>query len=233
MSARGTAAVPRCLVIIPDGNRRWARQHGYPVVQGHVTGLRNARTIAEAALRFGVEHVVLWAASESNLRKRSAQEVENLFKLLKEELRYQASRPDESADFHLCGAWRDFTDDADLIELSRQAAARNKAHTQTFTVLFGYSGTTELVRAAQEAARDGAIDEASIRAHLWTAHVPDVDLLIRTGVEGDPHWSDLLLPWQMRGTQLIFSNVLWPAFTVDHLKEAFEDLASRARRAGA
>ena len=224
--------VPRCLVIIPDGNRRWARSHNHSQPVGHTYGLLNCRRIAKAAFERGVEHVVLWAASESNLHKRDPREIAFLFRLLKRELLYRSKRTDEIG-FHLCGAWQEVNADLGLVELVEKAHRKTAAHEKHLTVLFGYSGSTELVLAAEKAAQEGLVTKDSIREHLWTSHVPDVDLLIRTGVEDDPHWSDLLLPWQLQNTQLYFSDVCWPAFTIAHLEAAFDDYARRVRRAGA
>ncbi len=226
--------VPRCLVIIPDGNRRWARSHNLTRSIGHARGLVNCRTIAAEAFNLGVEHVVIWAASEANLKNRDSQEIANLFVLLKTELTYR-SKQREKIGVHLCGILQKQNGriDTEFEDLVRGVQQRTAHFDQHLTILFGYSGVTELVVAAEKAAKEGPPTEASIRKHLWTSHLPDVDLLIRTGVEGDPHWSDLLLPWQLRNTQLYFSEVYWPAFTVQHLQGAFEDYSARVRRAGA
>jgi len=102
------------------------------------------------------------------------------------------------------------------------------------TILFGYSGLTELLRATSVLFECGQrATRENLRASVWTRHLPDVDLLIRTGVEGDPHLSDLLLPLQISNTQLHFSEILWPSFTERHLDLAFEDFARRPRRKGA
>ncbi len=223
---------PQCLVIIPDGNRRWARSHGRSTPVGHTNGLLNCRRIAEAAFTRGVQHVVLWAASESNLHKRDPREIAFLFRLLKRELLYRSKKADK-VRLHLCGSWQDVNADPELQELVERAHRQTASNEKHLTVLFGYSGTTETVLAAEKAAQEGAITKDSIRKNLWTAHLPDVDLVIRTAVQGDPHWSDLLLPWQMQNAQLYFSEICWPAFTATHLKVAFEDYARRVRRYGA
>lgn len=102
------------------------------------------------------------------------------------------------------------------------------------TLLFGYSGKSELLAATQALRVSGEdVTEESFRKHLWTAHIPDVDLLIRTGVEGDPHFSDLLLAWQMHNTQLHFSKLCWPDFKAKDLLQVFEDFGARPRRCGA
>lgn len=225
---------PKCLVIIPDGNRRWARAQNYPETAGHGRGLINCRTIVKAAFKEGVQHVVLWGASESNLQKRDPNEIAFLYGLLKAELLYRLDHNKNSFGFRMCGVWQRPGADLDLLDLVDRAQKETAGNTeQVLTLLFGYSGETELVHAAQRAAAlEDSISHDTIRKHLWTAHVPEVDLVIRTGVEGDPHWSDLLLPWQMKNAQLYFSDVCWPAFNKQCLRAAFDDYSRRVRRRG-
>lgn len=224
--------VPKCLVIIPDGNRRWARANKRKESEGHTQGLLNCRLIAEEAFHQGVQQVVIWAVSESNLERRSPEELSFLYHLLKEELLY---RRDQEYDygFRLCGLWEQNNPYKELPKLVAQAHRRTLGRERVLTLLFGYSGKTELLCAVRKAAAIERIDPETIRRHLWTAHVPDVDLVIRTGVEGDPHWSDLLLPWQISNAQLHFNETCWPAFTRQQLREALEDYGRRTRRLGA
>lgn len=226
--------VPNCLVIIPDGNRRWAKSRGRPDSEGHTQGLLNCRRIAKEAFDQGVQHVVLWGASESNLHKRSPKEVEFLYQLLEAELEYRSKEENGTYVFRICGLWHR-PSDLKLMELAERAHARPiRDGDQVLTLLFGYSGETEIVHAARRAAlSEDQINPDTIRKHLWTAHVPVVDMVIRTGIEDDPHWSDLLLPWQIKSTQLYFSKTCWPAFSKQELKAAFEDCSNRSRRLGA
>lgn len=226
--------IPRCVSIIPDGNRRWAEMNHRTVYAGYERGLLNCRLVARAAFEQGVQHVVLWAASELNLQRRPAHELAFLFKLLKEELRSRIRNPEETG-FHLCGAWERLAKDevlADLVRTAHQKAARYRS--QQLTVLFGYSGKTELLESFKKLSESGeVVTEETVRSHLWTSHLPDVDLLLRTGVHGDPHWSDALLPWQMINTQFHFTSKLWPDFTAEDLREVFRGFGKRPRRMGA
>ena len=225
--------VPKCLVIIPDGNRRWARKHCRREISGHTHGLLNCRLITRAAFELGVPHVVLWAASELNLYRRQPYEIKHIFRLLKRELRSRLEKTEEIG-FHLCGAWQRFTQDERLAQLVREIHEKSAHHTkQQLTVLFGYSGRAELVDAFVRLSASGdEITEETIRKNLWTSHLPDVDLVIRTGVQSDPHWSDSLLPWQIHNTQLHFCAKEWPAFGVEDLRVALDDYAGRPRREG-
>jgi undecaprenyl diphosphate synthase len=226
--------VPNCLVIIPDGNRRWAKAQGRSTSEGHTQGLLNCRRIAEEAFDRGVQHVVLWGASESNLQKREPKEIEFLYGLLRTELEYRSKKVNQNQVFRVCGLWQRPCD-IELGEMVERAHARAiQDGDKVLTLLFGYSGKTEIVYAARRAAQmEEGINSDAIQKHLWTAHVPAVDMVIRTGIEDDPHWSDLLLPWQIQSTQLYFSKTCWPAFSKQELEAAFEDCSNRSRRLGA
>lgn len=227
-------SVPKCLVIIPDGNRRWARKNHRRDITGHTQGLLNCRRIIRAAFELGVPQVVLWAASELNLYRREPREISHIFRLLKRELRSRLEKPEEIG-FHLCGAWQRITQDEKLAQLVREIHEKTALYTkQQLTVLFGYSGRTELTEAFVHLSASGEeITKENIRKYLWTSHLPDVDLVIRTGVQGDPHWSDGLLIWQIGNAQLYFSPKDWPAFGVEDLRAAIDDYAGRSRREGA
>jgi undecaprenyl diphosphate synthase len=226
-------SVPECLVIIPDGNRRWARAQKRGASEGHAEGLLNCRVIVEEAFKRGVQHIVLWGASETNLQKRDPQEVEFLYHLLKSELVHRLDEKNGTHGFRICGTWHR-PHDLELIELVERAHVQTSCSSQVLTLLFGYSGQTELVCAARRAAlSEDQINADTIRKHLWTSHLPNVDLVIQTGIKGDPHWSDLLLPWQIRSAQLYFTETCWPAFTTQDLSAAFEDFSRRPRRMGA
>lgn len=226
--------IPSCLVIVPDGNRRWAREHHRLDTTGHTAGLLNCRRIVRAAFEQGVQHVVLWASSDLNLQRRPPQEIAHIFRLLKHELCHRIRDPEETG-FHLCGAWQRFTQDQGLLRLVRMAHEKTARYvTRQLTILFGYSGRTELLEAfAQLSVSGEEVTQETIRGHLWTRHLPDVDLLIRTGTHGDPHWSDSLLPWQICNTQLHFSAKCWPEFTIEDLCVVLRDYAQRPRRGGA
>jgi len=226
--------VPKCLAIIPDGNRRYAQANGLPAVEGHRRGLHNAREITRVAFECGVEHVVFWGASESNLNERSVEEKTNIFKLLKLELRQRLFRT-EKVRFRLRGAWQEHATDSAIAEMARLVEERTaKYHEHQLTLLFGYDGERDIEQAVQKLHElQVRPTRQLIREHLWTAHLPDVDMLIRTGVDGDPHDSDAFLPLQRRNAQLVFSSLRWPDFEAEHLDAAFNDFAGRERRMGA
>ncbi len=238
--------IPRCVAFIPDGNRRHAASFGKTSLWGHSRGLENLCEIARAAFEFGIEHVVVWGASESNLKRRPANEIAYLTELLKHELQRRLKDPEETR-FYLRGAWKKHVHDEDLdllvALLERETAHFTRRH---FTLLFGYDGATENVEAVKDYLHRPflfsnfskqhinmnvieALTEAELAKHRWTSHVPNVDMIIRTGVEGTPNESDPFLPFTKRNALLYFKEVRWPEFGKEHLLEIFEDYGKRSR----
>jgi len=220
-------------VLIPDGNRTYALMQGLPALLGHTMGKQNARRVIRAAFDFGVQNVVFWAASELNLQKREPAEIGHLCCLLKEELRRRLCEPEE-VRFRLIGPWQRFCPDEELAGLAATLAEKTVEYEQRqLTILFGYSGRTEMIEAVCSLNRAGEqVTEDSLRNRLWTGYLPDVDLVIRTGVKGNPHLSDCLLMWQMRNPELYFSEVGWPNFGPDRLTLALKDFGARSRKLG-
>ena len=225
--------IPMSLVLIPDGNRTWAQKLGKPSTWGHTKGLDAAQTIIDEAFRLGVEHVVFWAASELNLRNRSKMEVDHLFTLLSDEMKSRLKKPDQ-VKFRLVGAWQQFTTNLELTNLVHELENNTKdIKGKELTILFGYSGKTEMIQAIEALQKSGeSITDQSIRNHLWSGYLPDIDLVIRTGVKNDPHWSDSLLMWQTGNSQLYFTETSWPDFSVKELTTAIDDYSQRVRKLG-
>ncbi len=238
-SSLGVAVGPRPPVhvaIIMDGNGRWARARGLPRFRGHAAGMRAVREAVEGAIQAGVQVLTLYAFSQENWN-RPAAEVTALMRLLqrylvkeREELQAQGVRV------------RIFGQTEKLPPGPRRAVAeiqRLTAHCGRLqlNLMISYGGRAELVRAAQRlAARVVAgelaveeIDDAALEAELYTAGLPDPDLLIRTS--GEQRISNFLL-WQLAYTELYISPVLWPDFSRDHLFAAIHDFQKRERRFG-
>lgn len=232
--------VPECLVIVPDGNRRSAKAKGRPALQAHHYGLKNARTMIDAAFRRGVRDVVFWGASYGNLRDRNWMEVQQILRLFKEEVEDRLEKND-TGRFSVCGKWRDFTDDAQLLEkvdrLEHRTAKYEGPEHQHLTLLFGYDGRDDIVHAVRRMIEAGLkpeqVTQATFPLYLMSRCVPSVDLLIRTGEEsGRPHWSKALLPWQMYDPELYFTPTYWPDFTVSEFDQVLVDWGTRRRLKG-
>ncbi len=218
----------RHIAIIMDGNGRWAKKRLLPRVAGHKAGVEAVRTIVRAAGDLGIEAMTLYAFSSENW-KRPEEEVSDLMGLMK---RFILSDLDEFAandvKLKVIGNWRALAPDVvALIENALERTSGNKR--TTLAVALNYGAQDELVRAAKAAAEAGEISEAAIEAHLDTADMPPLDLLIRTS--GEVRLSNFLL-WQSAYAELYFTDILWPDFKPADLKAALDHFARRDRRYG-
>ena len=224
--------VPTHVAIIMDGNGRWAAQKGWPRIKGHKAGVQVVERILEAASDAGVRHLSLYAFSTENW-KRPALEVGALMALLRMYLRmfvHQLAKKD--IRFHHLGAVEGMPAgvQADIRALER-ATAQHQG--MTFHLAVNYGSRLELAQAARRCVEDGLsaeeINETSLGARLWTAGIPDVDLLIRTS--GEHRISNFLL-WQSAYAELYMTDLLWPDFSPADLRAALEDYTQRERRFG-
>ena len=218
----------RHVAIIMDGNGRWAKKRLLPRVAGHKAGVEAVRNIVRAAGDLGIEAMTLYAFSSENW-KRPEDEVNDLMGLMK---RFILSDLDEFAandvKLKVIGNWRALAPDVvALIENALERTSGNKR--TTLAVALNYGAQDELVRAATAAAAQGAITEDAIAAHLDTADMPPLDLLIRTS--GEVRLSNFLL-WQSAYAELYFTDTLWPDFRPADLQAALDHFARRDRRYG-
>jgi undecaprenyl diphosphate synthase len=233
---RLTGPVPRHVAVIMDGNGRWARERLMPRSFGHRSGMGAVREVIEGAAEVGLEFLSLFAFSQENW-DRPAPEVDALMSLLEE---YVAREADElqtrGVQVRVLGDLSRLTPAAAsaVHEVVRRTAAN---HRLVLNLFISYGARDELVRAARSLARDAAagridpdtIDEDAVISRLYTAGVPDPDLLIRTS--GEQRISNFLL-WQLAYAELYISPVLWPDFTRRELFQAIHDFQQRERRFG-
>lgn len=218
----------RHVAIIMDGNGRWARKRHLPHAVGHKKGVDAVRRLVRAARGMGLEALTLYAFSTENWR-RPEDEVSALMGLLKS---FILSDLDEFAAnnvrLRIIGDYRRLP--ADVVNLIDGALERTAANTgTTLVVALNYGSQDEIARAAAKAALQGAITPEAIEAELDTAGLPPLDLVIRTS--GEVRLSNFLL-WQAAYAELIFTDVLWPDYTPEHLQEALDEFARRERRYG-
>jgi undecaprenyl diphosphate synthase len=228
---------PRHIAIIMDGNGRWATARGLPRVIGHKNGAEALRRTIKAASALGVPYLTLFGFSSENW-KRPPSEVSDLMGLLRHYLR------GEIAELHQNGVRLRVIGDrarlaTDIVTLIDNAELLTRANTGVnLTVALSYGGRAEIVAATQAVARKAAagqidpaaIDETMIARHLFTADLPDPDLLIRTS--GEQRISNFLL-WQCAYAELVFTPTLWPDFGRADLEQAIADFGCRERRYGA
>jgi undecaprenyl diphosphate synthase len=227
---------PRHVAVIMDGNGRWAQSRGLPRAAGHREGVGTVRRVVTESARLGLEALTLYSFSSENW-KRPADEVAALMLLCCEFLRLE--RPTmlrENIRFRRIGR-RDGLPLEVLEELDATERATAHATGLTLCLALNYGSRTEIADAARALAREVAagrrdpesIDEAAMADHLYTAGIPDPDLLVRTA--GEMRVSNYLL-WQISYAELHVTEVLWPDFTLAHLHRALADFACRERRFG-
>jgi len=233
---RQNGAIPRHVAIIMDGNGRWARERNLPRPLGHRSGMKSVREVVEGSIEAGIEVLSLFAFSQENWQ-RPVTEIQALMSLLEE---YIAREADELAAQGVRA--QVLGDLARLTPPAAAAAAQLMARTAhndrlLLNLFISYGSRAELVRAAQllaEEVRAGRmdaadIDEDAIAERLYTAGVPDPDLLIRTS--GEQRISNFML-WQVAYAELYMSPVLWPNFRRQELYAAILDFQTRDRRFG-
>ena len=218
----------RHVAIIMDGNGRWAKKRHLPRAIGHQKGVEAVRAMVRGAKGLGLEVLTLYAFSTENWR-RPEDEISDLMGLMK---KFILSDLDEMAEnnirLKIIGDYKAFK--GDVVELIEGALKRTASNTgTTIAVALNYGSMDEIARAATKAAEQGPITPETIAAHLDTADLPPLDLLIRTS--GEERLSNFLL-WQAAYAELWFTDVLWPDFTADHLKQAMDAFSGRERRYG-
>ena len=226
------AVRPRHVAIIADGNRRWARDRGLPLLAGHVQGIEAIRPIVRRARDAGVETLSVYTFSTENWA-RPDDEVSGLFGLIDGAVRqYTDELVEEGVRVQVIGRLHEAP--ADVQRSIRAAEERTRSGNRlTLNICFNYSGRAEIVDAARALVAAGAdpgeIDEAHFAEHLYTSGQPDVDLLVRTG--GDRRTSNFLL-WQAAYAELVFYDKYWPDFDDGDFDEALAEFARRDRRFG-
>jgi len=213
-----------------DGNGRWAAKRSLPRIAGHKAGVDSVRAIVRAAGELGIQTLTLYSFSTENWL-RPAEEVGELMKLLSWALNKETLELDKN-NVRLSAVGRlEALPDAVRTEL-HGAIARLKDNTGLNLVLaLNYGGRQEILDAANKAISSGTklLDEASIADNLYTANLPELDLMIRTS--GEMRISNFLL-WQVAYAELHVTPVLWPDFRKEHLEAALEDFQKRDRRFG-
>ncbi|MDD2711467.1 MAG: polyprenyl diphosphate synthase [Simplicispira sp.] len=221
--------VPHHIAIVMDGNGRWAKRRFLPRLAGHKQGVNALRTCTQACVQRGVAVLTVFAFSSENWN-RPADEVSGLMELLAMALAREVPQLcKDGVRVHFVGERRGLSEK--VRKGLEQAEAATVHNTRlVLNVCFNYGGRWDITQAAAAlAARGEPITEASLNSALALAHVPDPDLLIRTG--GEMRLSNFLL-WQSAYTELVFSDRLWPEFDGAALDEAIAAYQTRERRFG-
>jgi undecaprenyl diphosphate synthase len=230
--------LPRHIAIIMDGNGRWAKRRHMPRIAGHRAGVTAVRSTVETAARIHIPALTLYAFSEENWKKRPTSEVGFLMGLLSRYLKAEVPTLNKNnIRLEYIGRPHELPVDVqERMEWAREATSRNSG--MVLTLALNYSARSELVDAFRSildaASRNGGvdhlhIDEEMVSQNLYTRHLPDPDLVVRTS--GEMRLSNFLL-WQLAYAEIYVTSTLWPDFRGLHLLEGIAEYQKRERRYG-
>lgn len=228
--------IPKHVAIIMDGNGRWAKQKNLPRTMGHKAGVETIRRVIKEGDRLGIKYMTLYAFSTENW-KRPKDEVSALMKLLVQYLKQEIDELDKNGV--VIKVLGDFSKlPTECVEEIKKATERTKKNTGiVMNVALNYGGRDEIIRAIKYIAEEcknntidiEAIDESVVNKYLYTAGMPDPDIIIRPS--GEQRLSNFLL-WQCAYSEFWYSDVNWPDFKEIDLQRAIYDFQNRDRRFG-
>ncbi len=238
-SLKGRKEFPEHIAIIMDGNGRWAVKRGLPRTMGHKKGAEAVRRTVESAAEFGIKYLTLFGFSSENW-SRPEQEVKELMNLLRHYLRSEISKfHEKNARLSIIGDRTAF--DQDIVKLIENAEKMTKSNDGLHVIIaLNYGGKNDIAHACgkfiRQRSEEGRLEnidtidiEKGISDNLYTASIPDPDLMIRTS--GETRISNFLL-WQCAYSEMLFIPTLWPDFGREDLLKALNDYAGRDRRYG-
>ncbi len=223
--------IPRHVVIIMDGNGRWARQRNLDRLSGHKEGMKSTRSVVEAAREIGIKYVTLYAFSAQNW-KRPGGEVLALMDLLRHYLTTEAENLlKQDIRLNAIGGLSNLPADIGRL-LERVMKMTRRCGSLTMTLALSYGGREEIINAVNGIIAEGRkkpVNEREFEKYLYTSGLPEPDLLIRTG--GEMRLSNFLL-WQLAYAEIYVTKTLWPNFRKRHFLKALANYRGRERRFG-
>jgi undecaprenyl diphosphate synthase len=229
--------IPKHVVIIPDGNRRWAKGRGLMPWEGHEAGAQNMEKLLCKALDMGIKCLSLWGSSIDNLQRRPLEEKKALVRIYEEYFTKMLSSKDihgNEVKINFIGRWEDQFPGS-LKKIIYNCIDATKKYTKnTLNFFLAYSGDDEMVCAIKDIIKRGVplelVSSKTVKEHLMTKDLPAVDYMIRTG--GEPHLSAGFMMWDTANSQLYFSEKYFPDFGAEEFKEAIDEFSKRERRLG-
>jgi len=231
--------IPIHVALIPDGNRRWAKKKGLSPWVGHLWGARALQKILTEALSMKIYCVSFWGGSYDNLIKRPSKEIDYLFKIYSSWLTKLLIRKElvkHKIRVKVIGRFKELLPKETIKIINEIEKATEKNSGMFLNILIGYNGTDEMLDAVRSIAaknlKPEEITEETIKQNLWTRNTPPVDLIIRTGEEGDPHNSTGFMMFDTAYSQYYFTKTMWPDFKPEEFKKAVEKFLKTERRGG-
>ncbi len=228
--------MPAHVAIIMDGNGRWAQSKNLPRMAGHNAGMQTIKEIVKASSALGIQHLTVYAFSTENW-KRSTEEVSGIFKLIVIYIEKELKELHENnVRVRVLGDYEKLPKEAvKSLERSLETTSGNTG--LQFNIALNYGGRDEILRSVKKLAREveagslkaDELTEEMIADNLYTAGIPDPDMIIRTS--GEMRLSNYLL-WQSAYSEFVFTDVLWPDFTREEYEKMIEIFQNRKRRFG-
>ena len=230
--------LPNHIAIIPDANRRWARERGLAPWKGHEVGAENFEKLISYSLKRGIKCLSIWGSSTDNLTKRPLEEKKALLDIYKKYFTkmLEGKEIDENeVRVNFIGRWEEQFPDS-LKKIIYEVIEKTKHYQKRLlNFMLAYGGTDDMLQAIgkinEKYAQGVKITAEMIKENLMTASLPEVDYMIRTG--GEPHNSAGFMMWDTANSQLYFSSEKFPDFNEEKFEAALEEYARRQRRFGA
>lgn len=228
----GISPLPQHVAIIMDGNGRWAEARGLPRIEGHKAGAKNIKRVVEGFAQYGIKYLTLFAFSTENWN-RPKKEINALFRLLKRNVDRELEYCQKN-NIKLVHLGRLDALPPDIQEKVKKAIEITKDNIgMTLSIAFDYGGRAEIINAVRKLLSEGfppeRLNEAVFTQYLYTAELPEPDLIIRTG--GEMRLSNFLL-WQSAYSELYFTPTFWPDFDEEEIEKALLSYSQRKRRFG-
>lgn len=229
--------LPSHVVIIPDGNRRWAKERKLQPWDGHEAGVKNTEKILRKALDLGVRCFSMWGSSLENLKNRPLDEKKALLRIYEEYFAKLLNSPDihdNKVRINVIGRWEEQFPQS-LKKIMYECIDATKHYSRNMLNFFmAYNGDDEMVYAVKKIVKNKIspqdISGDMIKKNLMTQNLPKVDYMIRTG--GEPHLSAGFMMWDTANAQLYFSEKYYPDFGDKEFEDAIKDFSNRERRLG-
>jgi undecaprenyl diphosphate synthase len=232
-------SLPRHIAIIPDGNRRWAKEQGLLAFFGHKEGAKRAEEIMRYAIDLAIPYFSFWGSSVDNVTKRDSAEVKVLFDLNEEYFKKLVNDKqihERGVKINAFGAWRNYFSEGSKRAIEETVEATKHYSNFQANFLLAYSGFEEMQQAIEKIIIQKQkntqllITKDVIKENLFTTGMPPVDLVIRTG--GEPHFSSGFMMWDVADAQLYFTPTYWPDFSVTEFQKALDYFSGTERRMG-
>lgn len=231
--------LPKHIVVIPDGNRRWARKRGLNPWQGHLEGVERLGELIEEVGKIGISCFSFWCLSVDNIKNRSKGEIGFLFNILNKKLKDLINEKEiyeKKVKVNILGFWQKYLPKK-IQQQIKEIIEKTKNHDRFFlNLLIAYNGTDEMLQAIEQIVKESRknpklqITPDLVKKNLFTKDLPPVDYLIRTG--GEPHLSAGFMMWDIANVQFYFTKMYFPDFGKKELRKAIREYQKRERRLG-